>query len=148
ILYHESTFHPRKGIELLYESYVKAFSDTKYAKEVLLVLKDNAPNPRTFKVNETLKRQTMKLQKQYKYPASIIKFSTFLSNNDIKLLWLYADIYISLAKIEGFGIPMLRMSLLEKPIVCLENYLSGYMDYLNKDNSYLIPSYETQAKEE
>jgi len=148
IFYHESTFHPRKGIELLYEGFIKAFSDTQFADQVVLVVKDQPYCKLTFKRIEELKRQTIKLQKQYEKPAKIIKFSTFLNENELKDLWSAADIYISLAKIEGFGIPMLRMFLMDKPIICLSNQNSGYNDFLSDNNSYMIPTIQHVAKDE
>lgn len=148
VLYHESTFHPRKGIELLYEGYIKAFSDTPWADKVILICKDMSFNETTFKRIESLKRDTIKLQKKYKNPAKILKISQHCSWDTLKKLWSNADIYVSLAKIEGFGIPLLRMAVLGKPIIVLENTNCGYMDYLNETNSYLIPTIQKKATDE
>lgn len=151
VFYHESTFHPRKGIELLYEGYVKAFSNTKDANDILLVLKDQPHNPRTFKDIESLKRQTIKLQKKYENPARIIKFSSYLNEDELKSLWHRTNCYVSFAKIEGFGIPMLRHAVLNKPILCLDNDNSGYQSYLNKVKNcsiYIVPTTQVKAKNE
>lgn len=148
IFYHESTLHPRKGIELLYEGFVKAFSDTTFADQVVLIIKDQPFSTLTFKRIEKIKRQTMLLQKQYKNPAKIIKFSADLTVDELKDLWAVTNIYVSLSKIEGFGIPMLRMFLYDKPIIALENENSGYNDYLNHSNAYLIPTIQHVAKDE
>lgn len=148
IIYHESTFHPRKGIELLYEGYVRAFSDTEYVDNVLLVLKDSYYNKMTFLEIENLKRLTMKLQKQFKKPAKIIKFSSLLSVDDLKILWNRCNIYASFSKIEGFGIPMLTHYLLGKSVLCLDNPYSGYNDYLAASTAYFVPSKQTKAKNE
>lgn len=130
IFYHESTLHPRKGIEILYESFVKAFSNKKYVDDVVLIVKDQLYNVDTFERIESLKRKTIRLQRKYKNPANIIKFSSFLNNSELKKLWYKTDCYVTMAKIEGFGIPMLRSNILRKPILCLNNNNSGYMDYL------------------
>lgn len=148
VFYHESTFHPRKGIEIMYEAFVKAFSDTDAAKDVVLVCKDMPFNELTFDKIEGLKRDVMDLQKTYKNPARIIKISQRCEWEMLKKLWCRADIYVSCAKIEGFGIPLLRMAVYEKPIIILENYNSGYMDYLNSENSYMIPTIQITAKDE
>lgn len=148
VLYHESTFHSRKGIEILYESYVKAFSDTPYADKVVLVLKDMPFNQLTFERIEKLKDDTIKLQRRYSKPAQIIKISQYCNWNTLQKLWSKADIYVSFAKIEGFGIPLLRMAALQKPIVSLNNPNSGYVDYLTLDNSYLVPVKQKKAEDE
>lgn len=149
VFYHESTFHPRKGIELLYEGFIKAFSgDKDIANQVCLVVKDLPYNFHSLQRIERFKKQAIKLQKKYKYPATIYKYSCFLEPEELKQLWNRANIYVSLAKIEGFGIPMLRMHLMNKPIICLDNHNSGYMDYLNHNNSYLIPTIQHTAKDE
>jgi len=148
IFYHESTFHPRKGIEMLYEGYLRAFSDTEYANKVLLVLKDTPFNSLTFDSIEKYKRDTIKLSKQFHNPAKIIKFSEKLNKDDLKILWNRSNFYVSLSKIEGFGIPMLRHYVLKKPIICLENPNSGYNDFLNHNTAYIIPSLQVKAKNE
>jgi hypothetical protein len=148
IFYHESTCHPRKGIEYLYEGFIRAFSDTKWADKVVLVIKDSPFNEITFDKIERLKRETIKLQAQYKNPARIIKISQALSEDTLKKLWYNTDIYVSLSKIEGFGIPLLRMAALGKPIIALDSTVSGYTDFLTPDNSYLIPTNLVTAEDE
>lgn len=148
VFYHESTFHPRKGIELLYEGYVRAFSDLDVVDDVVLVLKDMPYNKLTFDRIEQLKRDIIKLQKQYDRPAKIVKISQHLQWETLKKLWNATDAYVSLAKIEGFGIPLLRFAVLQKPIITLENDNAGYMDYLNYDNCYMIETQQRYAQDE
>lgn len=148
VFYHESSFHPRKGIEILYESFIRAFADTPDADRVVLVVKDLPYIPPIFLRNEEIKKQAIKLQKTYKKPPLIIKFSTFLNEDELKTLWNLTNVYVSLAKIEGFGIPMLRMFLMNKPIIALRNENSGYVDYLEEGNSYLIDCIQVEAKDE
>lgn len=148
VFYHESTLHARKGIEYLYEGYIRAFSDTEYTNDVVLVIKDLPFNPLTFDRIETLKRKMIELQKQYKNPARIIKISQYLKTETLEQLWSRADAYVSLAKIEGFGIPLLRFAFLRKPIIALNNSNSGYLDFLNDNNSYLIPTTQIVAENE
>lgn len=148
IFYHESSFHPRKGIEILYEGFVRAFADKDMVDEVVLIVKDLPYTSLTFKRNEELKLEVIKLQKSFLKPPKILKFSSFLNENELKTLWNLASVYVSFAKIEGFGIPMLRMFLMNKPIIALNNENSGYVDYLNTSNSYLIDCLNTKAYEE
>lgn len=148
VFYHESTFHPRKGTEFLYSAFIKAFSDTPLADHVVLVCKDMPFNKLTFGVNEKRKKEVIKLQKKYKKPASIVKISQNLNWEQLIQLWRLCDIYVSLSKIEGFGIPLLRMAVLEKKILTLDNNLCGYMDFLTEDNTLFIPSEIVKAEGE
>jgi hypothetical protein len=149
IFYHESTLHPRKGIEILYEGFVKAFSDTPYVNDVVLIVKDNIYNAGTFYKIEKFKRDIIELQSKYKKPANIIKFSSFLDEEELKEFWHHMNCYVTMAKIEGFGIPMLRANLLEIPILCLQNENSGYNDFLmNGLDSQMIPTKQKIAKDE
>lgn len=148
IFYHESTFHNRKGIDLLYESFITTFSDKPYTNDIILLLKDSPFNSTTFKTIEALKEKTIKLQKQYKNPAKIIKISQSLPFETMKKIWMNIDCYISLSKIEGFGIPLLRMAALHKPLIILDSNLSGSADWLTKDTAYMIPTKNVLAKDE
>lgn len=140
VFYHESTFHPRKGIEFLYEGFVRAFSDTPFADKVVLVCKDSPFNQLTLKRNEELKKKIIKLQKQYKTPADIIKISQKLDWDQLKRLWSHVDVYVSFAKMEGFGIPILRMAANNKPVLTLDAECNGYMDFLDPTQNVLIPT--------
>lgn len=148
IFYHESTCHPRKGMDILYEAFIKTFSDTEYANEVVLIVKSSPFNERTWKREEDLKKEIISLQKQYKNPAQIIKISQNLKEETLKKIWNNIDIYVSMARVEGFGIPLLRMALLNKPIIALDTEISGYVDWLKKDETYLIPTKLVTAEEE
>jgi len=148
IYYHESTHHPRKGIEYMYEGFVKAFSNTDVYDKVVLISKDVNYNQITFERTEKIKNHISLIQKQYKYPATILKISQYLNESDLEKLWKNCDFYVSLSKIEGFGIPLLRMAYLEKPILALKNDYNGYQQFLNHKNSYLIPSISCIAKDE
>jgi len=148
VIYHESTFHPRKGIEILYESYIKAFSDKVYTKDVVLLLKDSKLSPGTILNNESMKMNAVRLQRKYKHPAKILKISCNLEEDELAYLWDRCDIYASFSKMEGFGIPLMRMMVMGKPIITLNSENNGYMDYLNNDNAILVPTKDVVAKEE
>jgi len=148
ILYHESTFHPRKGIELLYEAFIKAFSNTKDYNNVVLICKDGSFNFKTFDRIESLKRDAINLQKKFVNPSTILKISNELSYKDLKQLWHRANIYVSFSKIEGFGIPLLRHYVMGKSVVIIDNKNSGHHDFLNQESIYSVPAKQVNAKDE
>jgi len=148
IFYHESTFHPRKGIRSMLEYYVKAFSDKKYYNKVHLILKDAPHDLSSVFEKEKIKEDIMNLQKSYKYKPRISKFSNFLSFQDLRYLWGRANCYLGLSNIEGFGIPILRSYLLGSAVMVFQNNNSGYHDYLDSRFSYIMPSYEIEAHNE
>jgi hypothetical protein len=39
---------------------------------------------------------------------------------------------------EGFCIPLLNAAVLKKDIICLDTKISGYKDFLNRENSIMI----------
>lgn len=140
VFYHESTCHPRKGVEEMLTAYVKEFSSNDKKPNVVFILKSPAHTITTFEYLEGIKKRIIKLQKQYKYPAEIIRIAQWLEQDVLKKLWGRCDCYIHCAKIEGFGIPLLRMTALQKPILTLDNPLCGYMEFINRDKTVLVPT--------
>lgn len=145
IFYHESTLHNRKGVEYLYQAFIKAFSDTPYVDDVCLLVKTNKFNESTISENEKLKKEAIELQSKYKYPAQIYKVSQDLKVETLQKIWNKINAYVSFAKMEGFGIPLLRMAALNKQIVTLDNKLSGYKDFLNRSNCYMSDTHIEQV---
>ena len=141
IFYHESTLTERKNVKDLIEAYLEAYSNT--GKNVCLLLKDNGD----FVKNEEIKEYGIKLQKKYKQPALILKISQFLDFDKMSYLWHRINCYVSFSSFEGFGIPLLRMAKLKKPIIVLENKYAGYNDFLDNSNSIMIKSYEIESKD-
>jgi hypothetical protein len=87
------------------------------------------------------------LQKKYKKPALILKLSQFLDFDKMNYLWHRINCYVSFSSFEGFGIPLLRMAKLKKPIIVLENKYAGYNDFINSSNAIMIKSYEIESKD-
>jgi len=148
IFYHESTCHPRKRVDLLCESYVRAFSSNSEPFPVVLILKTSPHNDVTLAYLENIKKNIIQLQKQYKYPVQILKISQQLPFETLYKLWHKVNTYVSFAGIEGFGIPMLRMAILGKLNVTLESDISGYTDFLNESNAIFVKSKKNVATKE
>jgi len=140
IFYHESTCHPRKGVDIMLRAYVKTFSSNIVKPKVVLILKTPSHNPTTFDYLEKLKKEIDILQKQYKYPAKIIKISQWCTKEELTNLMYLCDCYVQPSKIEGFGIPVLRAAAMKKTIIATDSNLNGYMDFLTDSAlAYLVP---------
>ena len=97
---------------------------------------------------EEVKKQAIDLQRSFHKPAQILKFSNFLSFRDLKQIWHETSCYVSMSKIEGFGIPVLRNQMLDNEILVLQNDNSGYVDYLQDKFTYQIPTKQIEARNE
>lgn len=119
--YHESNNSLyRKGIDLMYNGFVTAFKDR---NDVELVIKSRTTYPGKISSNN-------------------IKFiNHFIPKKDLKELWAKADIYIGLSRIDGVGMPILRMYAFKKPIVVLENKYSGANEFLKGNFVYKVKSF-------
>jgi glycosyltransferase involved in cell wall biosynthesis len=132
VFYYEANFYERKGFEELMSSFIHAFStDDKENKEnvTLLIKTDNSL--KSYEYFERIKKESiLKTQKLFKFPVKIVKVSQHIKFEQLKKIWNRIDCYVHPARIEGFGIPLLRMAVLGKPILVLENSFSGYNDFL------------------
>lgn len=133
--YHESTLTERKNALPLLKSFLLAFSDKPEVAQVRLVVK-GVPRMDTQVLRDEMKRYATKFRK-----TPVIELHTFELNKEaLKPLWHNADAYVSFAHMEGFGIPLLRMAVMGKPIATLNSTISGYMDFLSEETAYLVPA--------
>lgn len=129
VFYYEANYYPRKGFEELILNYIEEFSSNEKEEPVVLLLKtDNTL--KAYEYFENLKDEIFKLQKTFKYPAKVVKISQYIKFEELRKIWQKVNCYVHPSRIEGFGIPLLRMALLNKPIIVLDNKLSGYNDFL------------------
>ena len=133
IFYHESSGINRKNVKKLLENYIKSFEKN---DNVCLVLK-------VFSKSQAFKEILKTLNKYKKKPRVVFIFKT-LSFNELHSIWHRINTYVSIAYSEGFGIPLIRMLALGKNIITLESKYSGYTDFLNENNSTLLPSKEIE----
>lgn len=133
--YHESTMTQRKNIKGLISSFLFAFSVPDLVDNVRLVIKGMP------KKDFHILQEIIEKSKKEKGVLPQIDFVLgYLEKDQIKLIWHDVDAYVSFAHMEGFGLPLLRMAALSKPVLTLKSEISGYTDFLNDDNSYLVES--------
>ncbi len=73
-------------------------------------------------------------------------FDEFLDDAALRALFLSTDVLLSLHRAEGFGIPMLEAMALGIPVV--GTAWSGNLDFMNADNSLLVPFTSVPVRDE
>jgi len=124
---HISSAFPRKGVDVLLEGYYKAFTKN---DNVCLVLK-TFPNPHN-NVSDIIKN----LNKNYDNPPEIEWIDRDLSEEDLYGLYKASNCYVSVARGEGFGLPVAEAMLVKIPVIVAAN--SGMADFCNKDTALLV----------
>lgn len=123
----------RKGHDVLPQIFSKAFSP-----------KDNV-ELRISHNNPFLSPEEIQSWKNLysKIPSHQINFiETWLTENDLNVLYNQADVGICLSRAEGFGLPNLEMLACGLPLV-VTNY-AAHTEYLNNDNACLVSIDETE----
>jgi hypothetical protein len=127
----------RKNFASLIDTFVNAFRQHK--NKPALILKTNGCN---YSITDKIKVEK-KIRTHLELYEERGRPNVYLLHGDLNEQQMY-DLYnntkvkcfVSHTKGEGFGRPMLEASLSELPIICPK--FSGYLDFLNDDNSTLI----------
>lgn len=134
IYYSEAFIYKRKRIDTIYKTFIRAMSNNDYTSKVKLLLKVSGK-----KVDMRLiEKEISNLQSLYKNPVEVELIHEYLSYEQLKSIWNKVNAYICFSSIEGFGIPLLRLWALNKPIIAINHKDNGYIDFVNED--YLVPT--------
>lgn len=137
--YSESSMVNRKNIKNTLTYFIETFKNKQNVNNVKLILK----------VVTTIKQQNELHSIIDKYSNDIIPeieiINEKLSINKLNDIWKSVDCYICLSYIEGFCIPALKAISCKIPVIALDSKLSGYIDFLNNDNSILINCNDTNS---
>lgn len=76
----------------------------------------------------------------------VVIISEFLKEEELESIMRGIDCYICLSFMEGFCIPLLKSAVLKKRIIALDSKISGYIDFLDKENASLIPCKEIEIE--
>lgn len=137
--------HARKGIDILFRTYFKAFTDKDNVRLILKTskrYKQNKNNP-VFAVDiDKLLEKSQQEAGGVGLPEVKI-ISDNLSLTDLVRLYNSANVYIVPSRSEGFGMTVLEAMACEVPIIAT-NY-SAHTDFLNSDNALLIDTKEVLA---
>ncbi len=132
--YSESTGIKRKNLVNILKNFLIEF---KAEDNVRLILKITTKNNR---VIDELNDMFNQYSANSTSAPEVVIINEFLSVDNLNSLRRGIDCYVCLSYMEGFCIPLLNSVVLKKDVICLDTEISGYADFVNKDNSYLINS--------
>lgn len=115
----------RKGVKQLCLYFSRAFKEI---DDVQLIVKVGN-NQDVFKSSEKIK-----------------VIMEYIPRKELIQLMHNCDAYVTLAQIEGFGLPLFRANLLNKRTIVIKNEFSGYNEYLCQENTYYINSESSNSK--
>ncbi len=136
----------RKDVGMLIRTFAKAFVNKPASKKPCLILKTSMGSSSIPEKYELEKRITTILD-DIKNPPSIYLLHGDLSIDEMNILYHHPKVkaMVSFTKGEGFGRPLLEFGITGKPIIA-SNW-SGQLDFLNSNNSILLPGSLTEVDE-
>ncbi|WP_029541437.1 glycosyltransferase [Selenomonas sp. AB3002] len=130
VFLHISSAFPRKGVDVLLKGYYEAFTGD---DDVCLLLK-TFPNPHN-KVDEIM----AELNSQYGNPPEVEWINRDLPEEQLYGLYKAASCYVSVARGEGFGLPVAEAMLARVPVIVSAN--SGMKDFCNDKTAFLVANH-------
>lgn len=130
--YTESTGITRKNVEGILKYFLEEFTNEDNVR--LLIKLNEIPKDRLLDIKKILK----------KYPKrpEVIFLNKRLPKEYLYSLERGIDCYVCLSHMEGFCIPLLNAIVLKNDVITLDTKISGYRDFVNKENSILLPTKE------
>jgi len=124
----------RKNPEGLLAAYWSAFTGV---KDVCLILKTYGANDSPGQ-QEHIKNiiKTLKYNTRLKDHPRVIFVGSMLSKKELLGLHRIGDCFVLPHRAEGFGMPHIEAMAMGKPVI--STGFSGNMDFMNKENSYLL----------
>lgn len=132
---HISSAFPRKGVDVLLQAYFEAFNGN---DDVCLVLK-TFPNP-----HNEVEAIILRLNQQYDNPPEVEWINDDLSREKICSLYKAVNCYVSVARGEGFGLPVAEAMLARLPVIVSAN--SGMADFCDSETAFLVDYYLLPAQ--
>lgn len=124
---HISSAFPRKGVDVLLETYFDTFTAQ---NDVCLVLK-TFPN-----IHNTTVEQLEKLRKKYPNGPEVEHIDMDLSEDLLYGLYKVASCYVHCARGEGFGLPVAEAMLAHVPVIACNN--SGLADFCTEETCLTV----------
>lgn len=124
---HISSAFPRKGVDVLLETYFEVFTAQ---DDVCLVLK-TFPN-----IHNTSAMQLKELRKRYPHGPEVEHIDTDLPEEQLYGLYKAASCYVHCARGEGFGLPVAEAMLACVPVIACNN--SGLLDFCTEETCLTV----------
>ena len=124
---HISSAFPRKGVDVLLQTYFDTFSEK---DDVCLVLK-TFPN-----IHNTSVEQLKNLRKKYPHGPAVEHIDMDLSEEELFGLYKAASCYVHCARGEGFGLPVAEAMLARLPAIVCNN--TGLLDFCREDTCMTV----------
>lgn len=131
---HISSAFPRKGVDVLLRGYYQAFT---CRDDVCLVLK-TFPNP-----HNNVEKILAELDDEFQNHPEVEWIDKDLSQESLYGLYKATDCYVSMARGEGFGLPVAEAMLAKLPVIVAAN--SGVLDFCNQETAFLVSCDMTEA---
>jgi glycosyltransferase involved in cell wall biosynthesis len=129
----------RKNPEGVIDAFCKAFKGTRHARRVQLTLKMRGMNRAEHSQRvERLRRKACESDLSIRFDDSELSREAALRRI------ADADCYVSLHRAEGFGYTMAEAMFYGVPVIA--SGYSGNLEYMNTNNSFLVPCKETFVK--
>lgn len=132
---HVSSCFPRKGADILLESYCKAFTSE---DDVTLIIK-TFPNP-----HNNIHKEFSLIKEKYKNYPDVVIINEDLPDSKLKALYQDCDVLVAPSKAEGFGLPLAEAMLSGLPVITTG--WSGQLDFCNERTSWLVDYHFDYAK--
>jgi glycosyltransferase involved in cell wall biosynthesis len=133
-LLHISSAFPRKGVDVLLNSYFAEFTSN---DDISLILK-TFPNQ-----HNAVATQIESLKQQYPNAPHVVWINRDLPLEYLGNLYHVADAYVHPARGEGFGLPVAEAMLARVPVISTAT--SGLADFVDSSTAAVIPSERTCA---
>ncbi len=148
VIFSMSQWQKRKGFDKLIQAYCMEF---KNQKDVLLIIKtygvlmgDYASNKEDQKRNISQQilgyRNSVFLNDGTNPQAAIVLIADVLPYENIAWIYNQSHLFSLLTRGEGFGLTIAEAALNKVPIMVPNS--TGHMDFVDKDNSFLVDSYQ------
>lgn len=126
--------HKREGIELLLESFTRAFTKKDKARLILKLTYIPKKNVKSFEYGNLVELCNTYIKKRNSPFIKIIDAQ--LTEHEIGELYRNSNCYVSLTKAEAFGLCFLEALACGLPVASVK--WGGQTDFLNKENAHFI----------